>query len=99
LQGALGEARPDSPCEDELAIGEVPHEQRADPVGPPTLPRQPASDHELLAPAVFDLQPRATAPPRLVTGAEPLGDKTFEAPLSRRLEQALARPVMSGRDL
>src|SRR5262249_20591714 len=44
------------------------HEQRADAVAAAPLAGHPATDHELLAPEVLDLQPARAAAPRLVAG-------------------------------
>src|SRR5215208_2281987 len=68
----------------------VADEDRADPVAPPALAREPAADHELLAGEVLDLDPARAAAARLVRPVEPLGDDALEALLARGPEQRRA---------
>ena len=74
------------------------HEQRADAVGAPPLPRQPPADHELLALDVLDLDPRAGAPARLIAGVQALGHDALEPLGPRGLEQRRAAARMRRRN-
>src|SRR5581483_8962646 len=99
LQRAFGEAGPHATRERQLAVLEVANKQRADAVRAPPLPRQPTTDHELLAETILDLQPRSAAPAWLIARAQPLGDDSFQASLPRRLQQAGPRSAVGGGNL
>src|SRR5947209_6775624 len=66
---------------------------------PLALAIEPAPDHQLLAVAVLDLQPRAAAPPWLIARVELLGHDAFEARLGARVLHRLAAAHLVWRSL
>src|SRR5204862_3788569 len=74
-----GETGADATGEPQRTVLPDSHEQRADAVAAPSLPRQPAADHELLALDVLDLHPVGAAPPGLVRAVQSLRDDALEA--------------------
>src|SRR5438045_6924100 len=90
VENLVGEAGPNLAGVDELAVPVVAHEQRAGVAAPLALAIEPARDHQLLAVAVLDLQPRAAAPSWLVARVELLGHDAFEPGLGARVLHRLA---------
>ena len=76
----------------------ITHEQGPDPLLAPSLAGYPAADHQLLAPGVLDLHPRAAATSGLIDRVEPLGHHPLQALGLRGLQQRLALPGMGARN-
>src|SRR2546423_1049384 len=90
VENLVGEAGPNLAGVDELAVPVVAHEQRAGVAAPLALAVEPARDHQLLAVAVLDLQPRAGAPSWLIARVELLGHDAFEPGLGARVLHLLS---------
>src|SRR5438270_10416094 len=99
VENLVGEAGPNLPGVDELPVFVVTDEQRARMAAPLALAVEPARDHQLLAVAVLDLQPCATAPSWLIARVELLGHDAFEPGLGARVLHRLAAAHLVGRRL
>src|SRR5439155_13616580 len=82
VQGLLGETGPDVARVLQAAGALDTDEQRAEQAGPPPFAWLPASDHDLLAAEVLDLQPAARPLARLVTRRQAFGNDALQAVLA-----------------
>src|SRR5260221_7741856 len=69
-----------------LVLVVVADQQRSRIASPFALPFEPASDDELLAIVILDLEPRTAAPARLVARVQLLGHDAFEPGLGARFK-------------
>src|SRR5450759_1679619 len=99
FQHRVGEAGPDLARVDELALLVVADQQRARMPAPLAFAFQPSTDHELLAVAVLDLDPRASAAARLVRRGQLLGHDSFKPGFRACLEHRLATAFLIRRGL
>ena len=73
----------------QASLGWYPHQQRPDPAATTALALPPATDHDLLHPMQFDLEPGMGAPSRLIDRSAAFGDHSLELKLITRLQRCL----------